>query len=117
MGAKLRPNKTITDAIAHHRAGRLDDALALCEKAFKRKPAQPDALHLKGIISFQKGDAKEALEILDAAYHPGFPRWLLPIAEKSNTIGIPKAIPTRSCHDRLGSALDRVCLAMRNSAP
>ena len=48
---------------------------------------------------------------------PGFPRWLLPIAEKSNTIGIPKAIPTRSCHDRLGSALDRVCLAMRNSAP
>ena len=50
-------------------------------------------------------------------YHPGFPRWLLPIAEKSNTIGIPKAIPTRSCHDRLGSALDRVCLAMRNSAP
>ena len=47
----------------------------------------------------------------------GFPRWLLPIAEKSNTIGIPKAIPTRSCHDRLGSALDRVCLAMRNSAP
>ena len=50
-------------------------------------------------------------------YYPGFPRWLLPIAEKSNTIGIPKAIPTRSCHDRLGSALDRVCLAMRNSAP
>ena len=52
-----------------------------------------------------------------AASYPGFPRWLLPIAEKSNTIGIPKAIPTRSCHDRLGSALDRVCLAMRNSAP
>ena len=50
-------------------------------------------------------------------FQPGFPRWLLPIAEKSNTIGIPKAIPTRSCHDRLGSALDRVCLAMRNSAP
>ena len=49
--------------------------------------------------------------------YPGFPRWLLPIAGKSNTIGIPKAIPTRSCHDRLGSALDRVCLAMRNSAP
>ena len=39
--------------------------------------------------------------------NPGFPRWLFPIAEKSNTIGIPKAIPTRSCHDRLGSALDR----------
>ena len=51
------------------------------------------------------------------AVGPGFPRWLLPIAEKSNTIGILKAIPTRSCHDRLGSALDRVCLAMRNSAP
>ena len=51
------------------------------------------------------------------SFKPGFPRWLLPIAEKSNTIGIPKAIPTRSCHDRLGSALDRVCLAMRNSAP
>ena len=50
-------------------------------------------------------------------YQPGFPRWLLPIAEQSNTIGIPKAIPTRSCHDRLGSALDRVCLAMRNPAP
>ena len=50
-------------------------------------------------------------------FYPGFPRWLLPIAEKSNTTGIPKAIPTRSCHDRLGSALDRVCLAMRNSAP
>ena len=40
----------------------------------------------------------------EGEFNPGFPRWLLPIAEKSNTIGIPKAIPTRSCHDRLGSA-------------
>ena len=60
---------------------------------------------------------KHTLLPLDDCLYPGFPRWLLPIAEKSNTIGIPKAIPTRSCHDRLGSALDRVCLAMRNSAP
>jgi tetratricopeptide (TPR) repeat protein len=67
MAAKPRPNKTIADAIAHHQAGRLDDALALCEKALKRNSSQADALHLKGIITFQKGDAQAALEILDAA--------------------------------------------------
>ena len=63
------------------------------------------------------GKRERLLEARSQNHYPGFPRWLLPIAEKSNTIGIPKAIPTRSCHDRLGSALDRVCLAMRNSAP
>lgn len=67
MGAKPRPNKTIADAIAHHRAGRLDKALALCDKALKRDAAQPDALHLKGIITFQRGDAEAALEVLGAA--------------------------------------------------
>ncbi len=67
MAAKPRPNKTIADAIAHHQAGRLDDALALCEKALKRNSNQPDALHLKGIITFQKSDAEAALEFLDAA--------------------------------------------------
>ena len=75
---------------------------------------------MSGSVTFV-GEPVGSAAALDSAllesYYPGFPRWLLPIAEKSNTIGIPKAIPTRSCHDRLGSALDRVCLAMRNSAP
>ena len=71
---------------------------------------------IKNVLVTMHADA-EGRKVLKKYYKPGFPRWLLPIAEKSNTIGIPKAIPTRSCHDRLGSALDRVCLAMRNSAP
>ena len=77
----------------------------------------PTVMARLDFVDTGEGMTREVLDQAIEPFYPGFPRWLLPIAEKSNTIGIPKAIPTRSCHDGLGSALDRVCLAMRNSAP
>ena len=115
-------------AIAHI-LGTLDDKIELNRRMNETLEAMARALFKDWFVDFGPTRAKIegrdpylAPEIWDLFPdklddEPGFPRWLLPIAEKSNTIGIPKAIPTRSCHDRLGSALDRVCLAMRNSAP
>ncbi|MGH8298722.1 MAG: tetratricopeptide repeat protein [Steroidobacteraceae bacterium] len=48
-----------------HRAGRLDEARALCLEALELQPRQPEALTLLGIIAAQTGDLERAVALFD----------------------------------------------------
>ena len=50
------------------RGERLDEALSLIEKALTLSPGDPFILDSKGWVLFRRGDAKGALEALNAAY-------------------------------------------------
>ncbi|MDE2050610.1 MAG: tetratricopeptide repeat protein [Gammaproteobacteria bacterium] len=50
----------LRSAYALHRAGRIDEARALCLEALRRQPRQPEALNLLGIIAAQTGDLERA---------------------------------------------------------
>ncbi len=56
--------KTSLDtALEHHRAGRFDQADAL----YKKMPANPDALHLRGVLAHQQGRYDDALHLIARA--------------------------------------------------
>jgi protein O-GlcNAc transferase len=50
-------------ALEHHRAGRHDQADAL----YKQMPANPDALHLRGVLAHQQGRYDDALPLITRA--------------------------------------------------
>lgn len=52
---------------ALHRAGRLDEALALYDAVLGERPDAPEALHLKALVVFQRGRTGEAMGLLDRA--------------------------------------------------
>ena len=59
---------TILDlAISDHQAGRLDAAEASYRRMLAENPAQPDALHLLGMLECDRGSAQAALLLVDAA--------------------------------------------------
>jgi tetratricopeptide (TPR) repeat protein len=55
------------EALRLHQAGRLDEAAALYKYVAKHFPAQPDPWRLLGLVAFQKGDARSALDLFDKA--------------------------------------------------
>lgn len=61
------PDTAVTAALAHHRAGRLDQAVAGYEAVLARDPANAVALHLLGMASHQRGDHTRAAELVRRA--------------------------------------------------
>jgi len=59
--------RTINAALAHHRAGRLDRAAALYHKALERDPGHADALHLLGVVAFQRGEIESSIKLIERA--------------------------------------------------
>lgn len=59
----------LTHALAHHQAGRLQEAEALYEQILAREPKNPDALHLKGVLCQQLGNPKGAIDLIRLAIH------------------------------------------------
>lgn len=57
----------LTAALAHHKAGRLDQAAALYETILAETPDQPDALHLSAHIAIRRGEQGTAVERLRRA--------------------------------------------------
>jgi tetratricopeptide (TPR) repeat protein len=55
------------EALQLHQAGRLDEAAALYKYVAKHFPAQPDPWRLLGVVAFQKGDARGAVDLYDKA--------------------------------------------------
>ena len=70
---KPDPQALLDDAIAQHRAGRLDAAAALYGRVLAAEPAQLDALNLLGLARALGGDHRGALEVFERALraHPG----------------------------------------------
>jgi protein O-GlcNAc transferase len=61
------PAELLAQAVALHRAGRLDDAQAAYREVLVLQPQQLDALHLRGAALRDLGRAAEALVCIDAA--------------------------------------------------
>jgi tetratricopeptide (TPR) repeat protein len=54
-------------AVAHHTAGRLQDAASLYRQALAADPMHADSLHLLGVIADQNGRHEEAVGLIDQA--------------------------------------------------
>lgn len=54
-------------AIAHHRAGRLDQAASLYRQVLERAPASADAMHLLGVVEQQRGNHDRAVGWMEAS--------------------------------------------------
>ncbi|MBV8934801.1 MAG: tetratricopeptide repeat protein [Alphaproteobacteria bacterium] len=52
---------------AHHQAGRLRHAEALYRKALHKNPGDANALHLLGVLAYQRGAAGQALRLIERA--------------------------------------------------
>jgi Tfp pilus assembly protein PilF len=61
------PDERLARAIEHHRRGRLDEAAALYESLIGERPDDADAVHLLGVVSLQRGDARRAVELIGRA--------------------------------------------------
>ena len=64
--AKLQ--SLLQSALAHHRAGRLDEAGALYRQARVAAPRNFDALHLSGLVAYQQTRLLEAADLLGRAH-------------------------------------------------
>lgn len=54
-------------ASAQHQAGQLDVAEALYRKVLEAVPNEPNALHLLGVVAYQRGDARTAVDLIGRA--------------------------------------------------
>jgi tetratricopeptide (TPR) repeat protein len=57
----------LREALVLHREGRLADARSLYEQVLTIAPAQPDALHLLGLIEYQQGNSRQAVALIGEA--------------------------------------------------
>lgn len=57
----------MNEALALHRAGRLDEAALLYRQVLTQEPGQPDALHLLGTIALARGDHGGASDLISRA--------------------------------------------------
>ena len=63
-------------AVAHHRAGRLPQALQTYQEILVRWPDQADAHNLKGLALYQSGKLQPALDSIDAYLDAEFKAWV-----------------------------------------
>ncbi len=61
----------LEEAVAHHRAGRLQQAGKIYRRLLVRNPAHADALHLLGLLSYQSGQSEKAVELIREAIRSG----------------------------------------------
>jgi FkbM family methyltransferase len=59
--------RTVNAGLAHHQAGRIERAEALYRKALDRDPEHAEALHLLGVIAYQRGKTEQAIELIGRA--------------------------------------------------
>jgi predicted O-linked N-acetylglucosamine transferase (SPINDLY family) len=60
-------SRTFRGGFAHHQAGRLDRAEALYRNVLAKDPEHADALHLLGVLAFQRGEIGPALQLIERA--------------------------------------------------
>ena len=56
-----------SEALAHHKAGRLEQAVALYRQVLAEKPNHADSWNLLGVVAHQKGDDALAAELGERA--------------------------------------------------
>ena len=99
--AKLQ--QLLQEAVAHHGAGRLDQAEKLYRAARAAQPRHFDVLHLSGTLALQQGRHAEAIEWLGRA---------LPLNPRSGVCAMRLAV-AQSAVGRLAEAEENLRLATR----
>jgi Flp pilus assembly protein TadD len=59
--------QTLDEAVQLQESGRADEAAALCQAILAKTPDHADALHLAGVLAYQRGDNDAALAFIDEA--------------------------------------------------
>lgn len=67
LAQKTTLEQTLTIAVEHHQAGRLDQAATLYETVLQRRGSVPDAQHLLGLIHLKRGDFNRACALIEHA--------------------------------------------------
>ena len=67
MPTRMNLAKIMDRAVKQHSAGNLREAEKLYRQILKVQPHQPDALHLLGVIAFQVGQYKQAVQNIRSA--------------------------------------------------
>jgi tetratricopeptide (TPR) repeat protein len=67
VSSHLDPAAELTQAIGHHKAGRLEAAEDGYRRALAADPRLPDALRLLGVVRYQRSDPTEAEDFLNQA--------------------------------------------------
>jgi tetratricopeptide (TPR) repeat protein len=79
-------------ALAHHQAGRLDEAVRVYQALLARDPDHADALHLLGVAAHQQGDPARAAELIGraVALRPDVAAFHCNLAEARRALGEPE---------------------------
>jgi predicted O-linked N-acetylglucosamine transferase (SPINDLY family) len=79
----------LEQAIAHHRAGKLEQAEVLYRQVIAEDEHQPDALHLLGLIAHQTGNHAQAAELIRRAIlaNPNAPQFYANLGIVSHAAG------------------------------
>ena len=67
MSSSKDVSSLMSEAAAHHQAGRLGQAEALYRRILESDPSHADALHWLGVLCQQNGDSKTALDLIGKA--------------------------------------------------
>lgn len=65
--SRPNPGELLKQALAHHEAGRLQQAQELYAQILRHHPNEPDALHYSGLAAHQSGQTQLALELMARA--------------------------------------------------
>ena len=81
--------KLFPEALAHHRAGRLDEAESLYQSILNGSPDHADSLNLLGVIAHQKGEDARAVDLIGRAIaiHPDRPAYHCNLAAAYTGLG------------------------------
>jgi Flp pilus assembly protein TadD/SAM-dependent methyltransferase len=66
-GATGTPHQNLQLGMAHHQAGRLEQAAELYQGILARRPDHADANHLLGVVAFQRGRGEDSLRLISRA--------------------------------------------------
>lgn len=64
-----KADRFVQVGLAHHQAGRLDQANTAYQEALSENPEHPDALHLLGMLAHQVGNHELARDLINLALH------------------------------------------------
>lgn len=88
--------------LAHHRAGRLDDAQAFYRRILELQPGHSTALHYFGVLALNRGDCAHAAQLMDSA--------LAHAPNDAELLGNRGVVAARLCDHAAAAALQRRAL-------
>ena len=82
----------IDRALSFHRDNKIDEADAVYDQVLVLDPGNPDALHLKGAVSIQRGNYRRAVELITQAIlvRPSDAAFYSNLAAALNSLGLPE---------------------------